>query len=60
MEIQKFQIARHYLANYGKRDHKQNEKWKVPIVDLDEVVNKLIQLINNGDIKSFISSVSFR
>lgn len=55
MEIQQFEIARYYVANYGGPDHTQNEEWKVPVSELEDIVNKLTQFIKNDNIKSFTS-----
>ncbi len=57
MKIRKFKIGYHYLANYGVQDRIQTERWKVPIFDLENTVNKLIQFINGDNIISFLSSL---
>ena len=55
MEIQKFKIARYYVANYGGSDHTRDEEWKVPVSELEDIVNELTQFIKNDNIKSFAS-----
>ena len=55
MEIQKFKIARYYVANYGGSDRTRDEKWNVLVSEPVDIVNELTQFIKNDNIKSFTS-----